>query len=166
MEPIPSDHESTVVGYEAVLNEVVEFLEAARRASARAVNAVMTATYWEIGRRIVECEQGSEHRAAYGKSLIERLSVDLMKRYGRGFGVVNLHQMRRFYLEWPAARILQTPSEESGQPPVQQPAVQTTPAPPSSEARASRFPLPWSHYVKLMAVSNRDARAFYEAEAL
>ena len=54
----------TLQGYEGVLAEVVELLEAARRTSARSVNAVMTATYWEIGRRIIEFEQQGENRAA------------------------------------------------------------------------------------------------------
>jgi hypothetical protein len=44
--------------YDKVLSGVVELLDAARRASARVVNTLMTATYWEIGRRIVEHEQG------------------------------------------------------------------------------------------------------------
>ena len=43
--------------YDGLLGEVVVLLETARRTAARAVNAVMTATYWEIGRRIVEVEQ-------------------------------------------------------------------------------------------------------------
>ena len=43
--------------YGDLVGGIAGVLEAARRASARAVNAVMTATYWEIGRRIVEYEQ-------------------------------------------------------------------------------------------------------------
>ena len=42
--------------YSDVLDSMVDLLESARRASARAVNAIMTATYWEIGRRIDELE--------------------------------------------------------------------------------------------------------------
>ena len=49
-------------------------LAAARRSSARAVNALMTATYWEVGRRIVEFEQRGEMRADYGQELLKRLS--------------------------------------------------------------------------------------------
>ena len=59
----------------------------------------MTSTYWEIGRRMVEYEQGGQGRAAYGRRLIERVSADLKRRFGRGFGVANLWQMRKFYLE-------------------------------------------------------------------
>ena len=52
--------------YNEVLASVVELLDAARRVSARVVNSLMTATYWEIGRRIVEHEQAGSKRAGYG----------------------------------------------------------------------------------------------------
>ena len=84
--------------YNSVFSSVVELLDAARRASARVVNTLMTATYWEIGRRIVEHEQAGEKRAGYGEELIEGLSHDLSKKYGRGFGVIQLRTMRQFYL--------------------------------------------------------------------
>jgi hypothetical protein len=67
----------------------------------------MTATYWEIGRRIVEFEQGGKVRAEYGERLLARLSQDLMGKHGRGFSERNLEQMRAFYLGW---EISQTPS--------------------------------------------------------
>jgi hypothetical protein len=60
--------------YSELLCDVSDLLEAARRASARAVNAFMTATYWEVGRRIVEFEQGGAKRAGYGEQLLKRLS--------------------------------------------------------------------------------------------
>ena len=88
--------------YQSVISGVVELLDAARRASARVVNTLMTATYWEIGRRIVEQEQAGEKRAGYGEELIEGLSRDLSKKYGRGFGVIQLRTMRQFYLLYPA----------------------------------------------------------------
>jgi len=72
--------------YSGLVNGVSELLDSARRASVRAVNAFMTATYWEVGRRIVEFEQGGENRAEYGKKLMEQLSTDLTRRFGRGFG--------------------------------------------------------------------------------
>ena len=87
---IPSAHE-----YSAVHSEIVLLLDAARRSAARSVNALMTATYWEIGRRIVEFEQGGKDRAGYGEALIERLADDLTKRFGRGFSRQNLQQMRK-----------------------------------------------------------------------
>jgi predicted nuclease of restriction endonuclease-like (RecB) superfamily len=150
----------TTQDYDTVLSGIAELLESARRASARAVNAVMTATYWEIGRRIVEFEQAGKERAAYGEQLVKRLSTDLKERFGRGFGLVNLHQMRRFYLEWPGSQILQTVSEET----------KSSLQPLDTQSDAARmmrnFPLPWSHYVRLFSVKNTQARAFYETEAI
>ena len=81
-------------------------MESTRTAAARSVNALMTAAYWEIGRRIVEFEQGGEGRAAYGEALIKRLGTDLSQRFGRGFGARNLAQMQAVYLAWPAEQIL------------------------------------------------------------
>ena len=60
-----------LAGYTDVLAEVVQLLEGARRAAARTVNVVMTTTYWEIGRRIVETEQRGAKRAGYGKDSAE-----------------------------------------------------------------------------------------------
>lgn len=84
--------------YGSLVGDITKLLEHSRRASARSVNAIMTATYWEIGRRIVEFEQKGEKRAEYGKAIIERLSSDLSSKFGRGFSRQNLQQMRQFYL--------------------------------------------------------------------
>jgi hypothetical protein len=83
-------------GYVDVLAGGVDLLESARRTSARAVNAIMTAAYWEIGRRVFEWEQGRYERAEYGQAVVVRLADDLTKRFGRGFGKSNLYQMRNF----------------------------------------------------------------------
>jgi predicted nuclease of restriction endonuclease-like (RecB) superfamily len=99
--------------YPDLVGSISELLEAARRASARTVNAFMTATYWEIGRRIVEFEQRGEKRAEYGKALLERLSKDLTLRYGRGFARPNLIRFRQFYLAFPTASIRSTLSNET-----------------------------------------------------
>jgi predicted nuclease of restriction endonuclease-like (RecB) superfamily len=85
-------------GYDSVLRDLVGLLQDARRAAARSVNAVMTATYFEVGRRLVEEEQRGHARAGYGEALVERLATDLSARFGRGFGRSNLFQMRAFYL--------------------------------------------------------------------
>lgn len=132
--------------YDAVLAGVIDLLESARRAAARSVSTIMTATYWEIGRRIVEYEQEGRERAEYGKALLKHLSADLIARFGRGFSERNLEQMRLFYLGWPISQTLSAKSDRT--------------------ARSGQFPLPWSHYVKLLAVENPAARAFYETEAL
>ena len=93
--------------YDHLISGISELLETARRASVRAVNAVLTAMYWEIGRRIIEFEQAGKPRAGYGEELLARLSKDLTEKHGRGFSARNLRQMRAFYLAW---EIWQTPS--------------------------------------------------------
>jgi hypothetical protein len=102
--------------YNNIRAEIVELLKTARSAAARNVNSIMTAVYWDIGRRIVKFEQGGEHRADYGEQLIEQLSRDLTRQFGRGFGRANLWQMRAFYRAWPDPKILQTLSGESASP--------------------------------------------------
>lgn len=65
----------------------------------------MTATYWEIGRRIVESEmRGGERADYYGEQLVERLAGDLTKQFGPGFSQQNLWRMRSFYEAWPEKR--------------------------------------------------------------
>jgi hypothetical protein len=94
--------------YSGIHGDIVSLLESARRAATRSINALMTASYWEIGRRIVEFEQGGKDRAGYGQALLKRLSVDLSARFGRGFSVRHLEQMRLFYQAWPIEQISQT----------------------------------------------------------
>jgi hypothetical protein len=81
--------------YSGLVRDVSTLLESARGASARAVNTLITATYWEIGRRIVEFEQGGARRAAYGTELLDKLSADLTRRFGRGFSRDNLETILR-----------------------------------------------------------------------
>ena len=103
--------QSPIPEYSSVLSDIAELLETARRSSARSVNAIMTATYWEIGRRIVEFEQGGEARAEYGEAMLKRLADDLTQSFGRGFSERNLQYMRRFYREWPISQTLSAKSE-------------------------------------------------------
>ena len=162
--------------YAGLHRDVVSVVESARRTAARNVNAVMTAAYWEIGRRIISSEQGGQARAGYGQTLIARLAEDLTRRFGRGFGKANLASMRAFYLAWPAAEIFQTPPGKSAAPEnvqtlsgksrsmsdVSDESVKT----PDYLSLAARFPLPWSAYVRLLSVKTIAARGFYETEAL
>ena len=86
--------------YERLVTTISGLLEQARRGVARSANAILTATYWEIGRRIVEHEQGGKERAEYGEALLARLSKDLTAGFGRGFSRQGLQRMRSFYLGW------------------------------------------------------------------
>jgi len=164
------------------VSDISGLLEQARRTAARSVNSILTVTYWEIGRRIVEYEQEGRARAEYGEKLLIHLSTDLTTKYGRGFSQRNLRKMRAFYLGWeiwqtPSAKLearakiqtlsgqsegkLQIPSAKSGQALLPVPALI-----PQELISMGVFPLPWSHYVHLISVENLQARAFYESEAI
>lgn len=170
-------------GYTTVLKGLAGLVDHARQASARAVNTVMTATYWEMGRRIVEHEQGGKRRAGYGDELLERLSLDLSERFGRGFSRRNIEQMRAFFLTWPIPQTvsallpqstLQRPTKGPGKKTQTVSAVLKKQGTTGSmelensllQALSEAFPLPWSHYVRLLTVDDDGARAFYEKEAL
>jgi len=158
--------------YDAMLNHVVRLIDEARRASARTVNALMTATYWLIGQHIVEFEQAGKSKAQYGEEVIDQLASDLTSRFGRGFTRSNLFNMRAFYIANP--RIVQTASGQLGLPGKIQTASGKSPRQKghtlSGELAvrdlSARFPLPWSAYVRLLSVKDEEARKFYEIEAL
>lgn len=82
---------------ESIVNEIKQLLNEARQKVAIQVNTEMLATYWNVGRIIVEHEQANEDRAPYGRQTLRALSKELNKEYGKGFSVSNLQFMRRFY---------------------------------------------------------------------
>lgn len=162
--------------YGGLVSSIAKLLEQARRSAVRTVNGILRATYWEIGQRIVEFEQGGKARAAYGDELLKRLGVDLSARLGRGFSDRNLRQMRSFYQGW---EIWQTPSakfearaicpvltDDSTAQPTALNIWQTVSAKSRQAMLNAAFPLSCSHYVRLMSVEKPHARVFYESEAV
>ena len=117
--------------------EIKELLYSAKNRVYQTINTTMTETYFQIGKRIVEEEQGGEIRAEYGKSLLKLLSVQLINEFGKGFSVDNLENMRRFYLAFQ-----------------------------KSETVSRKFELSWSHYIFLTRIENIDERNFYEIESI
>lgn len=116
--------------------EIKKLLQDARQKVYQSINTTMTKTYYEIGKRIVEEEQGGEKRAEYGKALLKNLSEQLSKEFGKGYSVDNLENMRRFYLSFS-----------------------------KSETVSRKFKLSWSHYIFLTRIENINEREFYENEA-
>ena len=127
---------------EKLYTQIGELLSLARRKVVNQVNQTMVFTYYEIGRIIVENEQGGKERAEYGKGILKGLSKRLSKDFGRGFSTDNLENMRRFYLTYSKSETL---SRKSGIP---------------------NFRLSWSHYLKLVRIDNEAERRFYELEAI
>jgi predicted nuclease of restriction endonuclease-like (RecB) superfamily len=112
-------------------------LHAARQQSYRAVNTAMVEAYWQIGRRIVEHEQGGEARAAYGQGVLAALAARLTEDFGKGFTTANLRNFRQFYLTFTDEQI----------------------------RYALRSNLTWTHLRQLMRIDKLDARNWYMNEA-
>jgi len=119
------------------IKEIKALLNSARDRVYQNINEIMTKTYFEIGKKIVEEEQKGQKRAKYGKELLKTLSNELTKEFGKGFSVRNLEQMRKFYLVFR-----------------------------KTKTASAKFELIWSHYVFLSRIENEYERSFYEIEAI
>ena len=84
-----------------MIEEIQEIMIKAREKAAYQINNELLTAYWNIGRVIVEHEQGSKERAEYGKETLRQLSLILTKEFGKGFSRSNLQNMRAFYLAYP-----------------------------------------------------------------
>ena len=113
-------------------------------------------TYYALGRWIVEEQQAGEHRAGYGKKVIETLSNRLNAEFGKGFSADTLENARKFYLCYQnriSEAVFRKFTEEKSEAEFR---ISDEPAP---------FTLSWSHYLQLMRIKNPDERRFYEIEA-
>ncbi|MDE5663311.1 MAG: PDDEXK nuclease domain-containing protein [Muribaculaceae bacterium] len=91
-----------------LVSEIRSIIESARTNAVRSVDFCRVQMYWQIGRRIVEEEQGGQARAEYGKSLIKNLAKEIEPEFGSGFGQRQLERARQFYIEFPIASTLRT----------------------------------------------------------
>lgn len=169
-------------GTVALLTAIRRIWESARLQAARSVNSALAQANWLIGRQIVEAEQKGKSRAAYSSRLLKTLSETLEKDYGNGFSVSALQYMRAFYLGYPALLDIQhavgVGSEK--QHAVRVESAQGNPDAKSHAARdlSASVPEPdwqpgrlnaglsWTHYRTLLKVGRREARDFYEIEAI
>jgi predicted nuclease of restriction endonuclease-like (RecB) superfamily len=84
-----------------LIRNLRDLIQDARKQVLRSVDAVQVQTCWEIGRHIVEFEQGGAGRAEYGKKLLSTLAEALTTEFGRGFDASNLRYMRLFFQAFP-----------------------------------------------------------------
>jgi len=91
-----------------LLDALRGLIQQGRQKALRAVDMVQVQTCWEVGRHIVEFEQGGELRASYGKKLLPRLAQVLTREFGKGFDDRNLRNMRAFYLTFPIWNAVRT----------------------------------------------------------
>jgi predicted nuclease of restriction endonuclease-like (RecB) superfamily len=154
-----------------LVHEIRDLIQSARRAVVHSVDLIQVLTNFEIGRRIVEHEQGGEERADYGKALLKELSVALTAEFGRGFSHRNLDYMRKFFLAYRdrAPQISQMPSAKFLSDEKSQIPSGTSVAARKSQMPSGTFSVPfnlsWSQYVFLISINNPDERSFYEIEA-
>lgn len=132
------------------ISEIKQILSSARQKAYAAINTAMVEAYWQIGKRIVEEEQNGEKRAEYGKKVLENLSIELSTDFGKGFSLRNIRNFRLFYLTFPDLfPIRQMPSAESG----------------TDIWRTAFAKLSWSHYQRVLKISDEKARIYYLQEA-
>ncbi len=91
----------SITTLQPLIDNISMAINDARRKVASHINATMTQAYWQIGKYIVEYEQGGQAKVAYGTSTLTELSHQLTARFGRGFSRPNLVNMRKFYLAYP-----------------------------------------------------------------
>ena len=126
---------------ELILADIRQLITQARQQVLSHINSTMVQTYWHIGKRIVEDEQQGQKRAKYATEMLEHLSYELTREFGKGFSSTNLRQMRQFYLTYSIQQF--------------------------ETAELDSFPNPrisWTHYVFLMRLKDPNERAFYEIE--
>ena len=86
----------------SIFNNIKELVISSRDRVYSTVNIEMLNLYWNIGKVIMEIQQGDE-RASYGESVLEKLSQKLTAEFGKGFSKRNLERMRKFYIYFPIA---------------------------------------------------------------
>lgn len=123
--------------YQSVITDIKDIISSGRELAYTAANRAMVFTYWHIGKRIVEQEQNGNERAEYGKALMDVLSNELTKEYGKSYSKRNLQYFRKFYLAFPDEQIV----------------------------NACVHNLNWTHFRSLLRVSDRNARVWYMKEA-
>lgn len=163
---------STDLQNKVIFQQVVELLQSARQQVLRTVNSTMVCTYFEIGRMIVEEEQNGKERAEYGKQLLKGLSEQLTKEFGKGFSLVNLENMRKFYLAYSisesVSRISQIQKTQSLTGEFKSQKAQSVVAQFDKldyQVLSSFFKLTWTHYIFLMRIDDENERQFYEIES-
>lgn len=87
--------------YSGLINQISSVYISGKSKATASINTAMLETYWEIGKHIVEFEQGGRLKARYGEGLLQSLSKDLVLLHGKGFSASNMQRMRQFYAAYP-----------------------------------------------------------------
>ena len=141
-----TNNAASLVQIDELFQKVTKYIDSARNNIVRSVDSEMVQAYWLIGRDIVEEEQHGQLRAQYGKQLLQALSKKLTLKYGKGFSVTTLKDIRQFYKTYSARSIRHAVRGEL--------------------TNNFNSKLGWIHYRALMRIDRPEARSFYEIEAI
>lgn len=161
--PLGKQQQALAPATEPLYREIRAVLQTARAGAYRAVNVMMVHAYWNVGRLIVQHEQGGRRRVRYGEALLEELSDRLTADFGRGFDATNLRKMRQFYRMFEirdAARLELTGGTSAGKRGAPRLASGREPI-----RHVVRDELSWSHYRLSMQVADPGAREWCMHEA-
>lgn len=159
-----SNNQVETVQEQVLVEDVRQIAQLSRQYTYRAINTMQVASNWLIGRRIVIEEQNGQVKADYGKHIIELLSQNLTSEFGNGYSETNLRNMRKFFLTFSNLQIQQAlPAnfrDTIGD------IQQALPAK-SADYTIPLYPeLSWTHYERLMRVTDETARLWYLHETV
>ena len=146
---IEKSNQIIVARAEQLAKRIEALVVDARRQISSTVNVAMVYTYFEVGRYIIEDEQGGKTRAEYGKGILKGVSERLTASLGKGWSVDTLEKTRRFFMTFSKSATPQRILAEGEK----------------SATLRRKFVLSWNHYQILSHVDNPEARSFYEIEA-
>jgi len=131
-----------------ICNRIIQRVNTAKQNILRSVDTEMVKTYWFTGREIVEEELKGKKRATYGAQLLKMMAERLTSQLGKGYTTTNLRYMKQFYIIYQdVMSIHHAVSDEL-------------------VLNNGDMPLSWTHYRLLIKVDRKEAREFYEKEAI
>ncbi len=121
----------------SIINDIKIIINQARNRAYSAIRSEMVEAYWAVGKRIVEEEQSGKNRAEYGKEILKNLATELTKEFGKGYSERLLREFRQFYMLFSDIENWRTLFAK----------------------------LSWSHFQRVLRVTNEKARSYYLNEA-
>lgn len=152
----------------SLFEHISALIDLAHKRVKTTIDTTMVYTYYGIGKYIVEDEQQGELRAQYGQAILKNLSTRLADKYGDGWSLPHLKNIRQFYITYSNRLHTVYPIDHTK-------AIQCIANSPefvcdadeiqlSVRNKANYFTLSWSHYLVLMRIKDDDERRFYEIE--
>ena len=101
-----NDNKKEIQIDKTLIENIKEIIVKSRTNIIRKVNHALIATYWQIGKEIVQNEQRNQIDNRSSRQIILSLSKQLTAELGKGFSRSNLFNMRKFHFEYPNVQTL------------------------------------------------------------